>query len=104
MPVSNSINTYIGYNSGFTHLSNANDTVNRLYSLVAGASTYNAYRNTTNIGTGTSVSSASTWIALGYSGTAATNALDGYIQESITWQNQSNVSNIQSIIMSYYGL
>jgi len=104
MPVSNLTNTYIGYNSGFTHLSNANDTVNRLYSLVAGASTYNAYRNTTNIGAGTSVSSASTWIALGFSGISATNALDGYIQESITWQNQSNVSSIQQIIMNYYGI
>jgi len=103
-PVSNSLNTYIGYNSAFTHLSNANDTVNRLYSLVAGASTYNAYTNTRNIGSGASVSAISSFITLGYSGGGFFNALDGYIQESITWQNQSNVSSIQSIIMNYYGI
>jgi uncharacterized protein (TIGR02145 family) len=104
LPVSNGTNTYISYNSSFTHLSNVNDTANRLYSLVAGPTTYNAYSNTTNIGTGPSVSNSSQWIVLGFSGGAASNALDGYIQESITWQNQSNVGEIQSIIRNYYGI
>ena len=104
LPVSNTLNTYIGYNSSFTHLSNANDTVNRLYSLVAGPTTYNAYRNTTNIGTGPSGSNSSQWIVLGYSGGLLSNALDGYIQESITWQNQSNVGQIQLNMITYYGI
>ena len=104
LPVSNTLNTYIGYNSAFTHLSNANDTVNRLYSLVAGPTTYNAYRNTTNIGTGPSGSNSSQWIVLGYSGGSSSNALDGYIQESITWQNQSNVGQIQLNMITYYGI
>jgi hypothetical protein len=109
LPVSNTTNTYINYNTvaptstGF--LSQANDTINRLYSMVAGATTVTAYKNTTIIGTKASISFASQYIALGWSGsTSVPNALDGYIQESITWQNQLYVSPIQSNIITYYGL
>jgi hypothetical protein len=109
LPASNTTNTYINYNTGPTvasgFLSQANDTINRLYSIVAPATTVNAYKNTTSIGTKASASFASQYIALGWSGvTGAPNALDGYIQESITWQNQLYVSPIQSNIITYYGI
>jgi len=107
LPFSNGTSTYINYNtsgatSGF--FCQTNDTVNRLYSMVAGALTTTGYKGTTSLGSVSSVSVVTSYITLGYSGGGATNALDGYIQESITWQNQSNVPNIQSNIMTYYGL
>ena len=108
LPYSTLTNTLINYNdsainSGF--LCQVTDTVNRLYSMVAGSGTATGYKNQTIVGSKATVSVASTGIALGWSGyTFATNALDGYIQESITWQNQLNTPQIQSQIMSYYGI
>lgn len=108
LPVSSAGTTFINYNAGTTptgFLCQTNDTVNRLYSMVADSTTVNAYKNQINVGTKASISSLSQYIALGWSGnTAAVNPLDGYIQESITWQNQSNVSPIQSNIITYYGI
>ena len=110
LPSNTSTNTYINYNvsnstpaNGF--LSQANDSINRVYSIVAGATIATAYKNTTSIGTKASVSIASQHIALGWSGNNSfPNPLDGYIQESITWQNQLYVSQIQSNIITYYGI
>jgi len=107
LPICDTLSTYINYNTPFPtagFLCQTNDIVNRLYSMVAGASTVTAYKNTTSVGSKSSASAASSVIALGYSGGVTANALDGYIQESITYQNQSNVSNIQTNIMSYYGI
>ena len=108
LPLSSTSQTLINYNAGTTvtgFVCQSNDTVNRLYSMVANATTVNAYKNQTIVGTKASISSLSQHIALGWSGyTLATNALDGYIQESITWQNQLYVSPIQSNIITYYGI
>ena len=108
LPYSTASNTLINYNdsainSGF--LCQVTDTVNRLYSMVAGSGTATGYKNQTIVGSKATASVASTGIALGWSGyTFATNPLDGYIQESITWQNQLNTPQIQSQIMNYYGI
>ena len=109
LPASSTSTTYINYNgtssitSGF--VSQVNDIVNRVYSIVAGSGTATAYKNTTSIGTKATISLVSEHIALGWSGNAsAPNYVNGYIQESITFQNQSNVTNIQSNIIRYYGL
>ena len=108
LPLSSVSQTFINYNAGVTltgFLCQNNDTVNRLYSMVADATTVNAYKNQTIVGTKASISSLSQHIALGWSGsTGAVNALDGYIQESITWKNQLYVSPIQSNIITYYGI
>jgi len=108
LPLSSVSQTLINYNAGVTltgFVCQNNDTVNRLYSMVADATTVNAYKNQTIVGTKASISSLSQHIALGWSGsTGAVNALDGYIQESITWQNQLYVSPIQSNIITYYGI
>ena len=108
LPLSSAVQTFINYNAGLTvtgFVCQNNDTVNRLYSMVADATTVNAYKNQTIVGTKASISSLSQHIALGWSGsTGAVNALDGYIQESITWQNQLYVSPIQSNIITYYGI
>ena len=108
LPLSSTVSTFINYNAGtgaVGFLCQTNDTVNRLYSMVADATTVNAYKNQTNVGTKASTSSLSQYIAIGWSGTTgAVNALDGYIQESITWQNQLYVSPIQSNIITYYGI
>jgi hypothetical protein len=108
LPLSSSSQTLINYNAGLTvtgFFCQNNDTVNRLYSMVADATTVNAYKNQTIVGTKASISSLSQHIALGWSGsTGSVNALDGYIQESITWQNQLYVSPIQSNIITYYGI
>ena len=109
LPLSSVGATFINYNAGTTPTGflcqTPNDTVNRLYSMVANATTVNAYKNQTIVGTKASISSLSQHIALGWSGSiGAVNALDGYIQESITWQNQLYVSPIQSNIITYYGI
>ena len=107
LPLTTPTNVVINYTEagvgGF--LCQVADTVNRLYSIVAGSGTATGYKNQTIVGSKATISAASQHIALGWSGyTLATNALDGYIQESITWQNQSNVPQIQSQIMNYYGI
>jgi hypothetical protein len=105
IPATDLSNIYISYSTDATHLSNANDGVTRLYSIVAGSSTYTAYRNTTSIGTGASFTNATLSMTLGFSGNASFPAsANGYIQESIIWKNQSNVTNIQTNIINYYGL
>jgi hypothetical protein len=105
IPAADLSNIYISYSTDATHLSNANDGVTRLYSIVAGSSTYTAYRNTTSIGTGASFTNATLSMTLGFSGNASFPAsANGYIQESIIWKNQSNVTNIQTNIINYYGL
>jgi hypothetical protein len=108
LPVSSASTTFINYNAGLApqgFVCQSNDAVNRLYSMVADSTTVNAYKNQINVGTKASTSALSQYIALGWSGsTGAPNALDGYIQESITWQNQLYVSPIQSNIITYYGI
>jgi hypothetical protein len=108
LPVSSASTTFINYNAGLGAVGfvcQTNDTVNRLYSMVANATDVTAYKNQTIVGTKASTSALSQYIALGWSGITATpNALDGYIQESITWQNQLYVSPIQSNIITYYGI
>ena len=107
LPLSSVSQTLINYNAGLTvtgFVCQNNNTVNRLYSMVADATTVNAYKNQTIVGTKASISSLSQHIALGWGGTGGGNPLDGYIQESITWQNQLYVSPIQSNIITYYGI
>jgi hypothetical protein len=108
LPLSSSGSTFINYNAGTSatgFLCQTNDTVNRLYSMVANTTDVTAFKNKTVVGGKASISSLSQYIAIGWSGTTSSiNALDGYIQESITWQNQSNVLNIQTNIMNYYGI
>jgi uncharacterized protein (TIGR02145 family) len=108
LPLSGNSTILINYDNGSGiagFFSSVSDTVNRLYSIVAGIGTATIYRNQTIIGSKATVSAATQYIALGWSGnTFASNPLDGYIQESITYQNQSNVLNIQTNIMNYYGI
>jgi uncharacterized protein (TIGR02145 family) len=105
IPTTDLSNIYISYSTDATHLSNANDGVTRLYSTVAGSSTYTSYRNTTPIGTGPSFTNATLSMSLGFSGnTTFAASANGYIQESLIWKNQSNVTNIQTNIINYYGL
>ena len=105
IPATDLSNIYIAYNTDNTHLSSANDGVTKLHSMVAGSITYTAYRNTTLIGTGTSLTNSTLTMALGFSGnTTFAASANGYIQESLIWKNQSNVTNIQTNIINYYGL
>jgi hypothetical protein len=105
VPQNGTTNTFVTYSTNNTHLSNANDTVNRLYSLVAGATTYTAYRNFTAIGTGPTVTATSDVITIGATGNGSFPVpFNGYVQEVIIVKGTNNVSEIQTDIINYYGL